>query len=110
MATFAPSAARRSATAAPIPREPPVMSAIFPSNFFDIIYLLELDICSSGMSRIMSLARGIPITTLDYSARPAVAHSKHTLLGSVAMLQKHGAEKWNYDICVISLRSPKQRV
>ena len=25
------------------------------------------------------------------------------------MLQKHGAEKWNYDIFVISLRSPKPR-
>ena len=40
MATFAPSAARRLAIAAPMPREPPVMSAIFPSNFFDIVLLL----------------------------------------------------------------------
>src|SRR6266481_5596079 len=37
MATSAPSAARRLAIAAPIPREPPVMSAIFPSSFFDIV-------------------------------------------------------------------------
>src|SRR5260370_38203413 len=50
MANFAPSAARRLAIAAPMPREPPVMSAIFPSNLFDIVHLLELDICSSGMS------------------------------------------------------------
>src|SRR6266403_6118131 len=42
MATFAPSAARRLAIAAPIPREPPVMSAIFPSRFLDIFYLLFL--------------------------------------------------------------------
>src|SRR5437899_12469227 len=35
MATFAPSAARRFAIAAPMPREPPVMSAIFPSRFLD---------------------------------------------------------------------------
>src|SRR6266404_1410227 len=42
MATFAPSAARRLAIAAPIPREPPVMSAIFPSSFLDIFYLLFL--------------------------------------------------------------------
>jgi hypothetical protein len=42
------------------------MSAIFPSNFFDIVHLLELDICSSGMSQILLLAQGIPITTLDY--------------------------------------------
>jgi hypothetical protein len=26
--------------AAPMPRDPPVMSAIFPSNFFDIVLLL----------------------------------------------------------------------
>src|SRR5580704_14212502 len=37
MATFAPSAARRLAIAAPMPREPPVTSAIFPSSFFDIV-------------------------------------------------------------------------
>src|SRR5260370_17758533 len=42
MATFAPSAARRLAIAAPIPREPPVMSAIFPFSFLDIFYLLFL--------------------------------------------------------------------
>src|SRR5882724_2443590 len=40
MATFAPSAARRLAIAAPMPRDPPVMSAIFPSSFFDIVLLL----------------------------------------------------------------------
>src|SRR6266481_6378488 len=40
MATFAPSAARRFAIAAPIPREPPVMRAIFPSSFLDIGFLL----------------------------------------------------------------------
>src|SRR5713226_2712775 len=38
MATFAPSAARRLAIAAPMPREPPVMSAIFPSRFLDIVF------------------------------------------------------------------------
>src|SRR5438874_10753650 len=37
MATFAPSAARRLAMAAPMPREPPVMSAIFPSSFLFMI-------------------------------------------------------------------------
>src|SRR6202162_4202998 len=37
MATFAPSAARRFAIAAPMPREPPVTSAIFPSRFLDIV-------------------------------------------------------------------------
>src|SRR5437762_11325658 len=42
MATFAPSAARRLAMAAPIPREPPVMSAIFPSSFLFMACLLFL--------------------------------------------------------------------
>src|ERR1700722_7084669 len=37
MTTFAPSSARRLAIAAPIPREPPVTSAIFPSRFLDIV-------------------------------------------------------------------------
>src|SRR5580704_14336801 len=68
MATLAPYAARRLAIAAPMPREPPVMSAIFPSNFFDMIHLLELDICSSGMSQILLLAQTIPFTTLDYAS------------------------------------------
>src|SRR6267143_4007699 len=40
MATLAPSAARRLAMAAPMPREPPVTSAIFPSSFLDIVVLL----------------------------------------------------------------------
>src|ERR1700722_14397992 len=40
MVTFAPSAAKRLAMAAPMPREPPVTSAIFPSNFFDMLLLL----------------------------------------------------------------------
>src|SRR5580693_6929097 len=37
MATFAPSTARRLAIAAPMPREPPVTSAIFASRFLDIV-------------------------------------------------------------------------
>src|SRR5271170_8394849 len=38
MATFAPSAARRFAMAAPMPRDPPVTSAIFPSSFLVIVF------------------------------------------------------------------------
>src|SRR6267143_5461159 len=41
-ATFAPSAARRVAMAAPMPREPPVTSAIFPSSFLFMVCLLFL--------------------------------------------------------------------
>src|SRR6266404_4210045 len=40
MATLAPSAARRLAIAAPIPREPPVTRATLPSSFLDIAFLL----------------------------------------------------------------------
>src|SRR5216683_1937344 len=42
MATFAPSAARRLAIAAPMPREPPVMSATFPSSFLGIVFSYSL--------------------------------------------------------------------
>src|SRR5947208_3992373 len=38
MATLAPSAARRLAIAAPMPREPPVMIAMFPSSFLVIVF------------------------------------------------------------------------
>src|SRR5580658_2057895 len=37
MATLAPSAAKRFAIAAPIPREPPVTRAILPSSLFDTV-------------------------------------------------------------------------
>src|ERR1700750_1726011 len=42
IATVAPSAAKRLAMAAPMPREPPVTSAIFPSSFLFMICLLFL--------------------------------------------------------------------
>src|SRR5207244_9512549 len=42
MATLAPSVARRLARAAPMPREPPVTSAIFPSSFLFMVCLLFL--------------------------------------------------------------------
>src|SRR5216117_459274 len=44
MATAAPFAARRLAIAAPMSREPPVMSAIFPSSFLDIVFFLFLNL------------------------------------------------------------------
>jgi hypothetical protein len=40
MATLAPSAARRLAIAAPMPREPPVTRAILPSSLFYIVIFL----------------------------------------------------------------------
>src|SRR5437588_1729500 len=42
IATFAPSEARRLAIAAPMPREPPVIRAIFPSSFLFMVCLLFL--------------------------------------------------------------------
>src|SRR5438105_9995215 len=47
MATFAPSVARRLAMAAPMPRDPPVTSAIFPSSFLFMVCLLFLSRLSS---------------------------------------------------------------
>jgi hypothetical protein len=50
MATFAPAAARCFAIPAPIPREPPVTSATFPSSFpaivvsFRVALLFELQL------------------------------------------------------------------
>src|SRR6266568_2057942 len=40
MATLAPSAARRFAIAAPIPREPPVTTATLPANFCPLLLLM----------------------------------------------------------------------
>src|SRR4029077_9688829 len=42
MATFAPSEARRLAIAAPMPRDPPVISAVFPSSFLFMILFSSL--------------------------------------------------------------------
>src|SRR5260370_4783869 len=44
MTTAAPFGARRLGIAAPMPREPPVMSAIFPSSFLDIVFFLFLNL------------------------------------------------------------------
>src|ERR1700756_946007 len=55
MATCAPSAARRLAIAAPMPREPPVMSAIFPSSFICIIFSPILLIVISNLVKHLLL-------------------------------------------------------
>src|SRR5580658_8647915 len=108
MATFAPSAARRLAIAAPMPREPPVMSAIFPSNFFDIVHLLELDICSSGMSQ--SYCSPKASQSLHWITQLASSSALEAyFVRLVANASQAWGWKWNYDTCVISLRSPKQR-
>src|SRR5882672_9962602 len=52
MATFAPSAPRRFAMAAPMPRDPPVTSAIFPSSFLVIVFLLLLESRSLLLPRL----------------------------------------------------------
>src|SRR2546421_12872847 len=93
MATFAPSAARRLAIAAPIPREPPVMSAIFPSSFFDIVLSFTL-----GHSQVQRNLLATPHMLVRHESKfccspdacqahfvrlrrwLVVARSKHTLL------------------------------
>src|SRR5438046_1119406 len=54
MATLAPSAARRFAIAAPIPREPPVTTATLPANFCPLLlficFALSLFVSLSGLA------------------------------------------------------------
>src|SRR6266851_1840027 len=59
MATLAPSAARRFAIAAPIPREPPVTTATLPANFCPL--LLFIKFCSFFVfcSSLFSWARAL---------------------------------------------------
>src|SRR5467141_48146 len=68
MATFAPSAARRFAMAAPMPRDPPVTSTIFPSSFLVIVFHLLLE------------SRSLLLLILTASLDVAVPRWQHTLL------------------------------
>src|ERR1700730_16951234 len=68
MATFAPSAARRFAMAAPMPRDPPVTSAIFPSSFLVIVFLLFLE------------SRSLLLVRLTAPLDVAVPRWQHTLI------------------------------
>src|SRR6267142_2967690 len=68
MATFAPSAPRRFAMAAPMPRDPPVTSAIFPSSVLVIVFLLLLE------------SRSLLLLRLTASLAVAVPRWQHTLL------------------------------
>src|SRR5258708_11091955 len=68
MATFAPSAPRRFAMAAPMPRDPPVTSAIFPSSFLVLVFLLLLE------------SRSLLLLRLTASLDVAVPRWQHTLL------------------------------
>src|SRR5580765_3066484 len=60
MATFAPSEARRLAIAAPMPRDPPVINAIFPSSFLVIVFLHCCDLCD--LLSQCSVSFGIKLT------------------------------------------------
>src|SRR5467141_564054 len=80
MATFAPSAPRRFAMAAPMPRDPPVTSAIFPSSFLVIVFHLLLD------------ARSLLLLRLTASLDVAVARWQHTLLSWHRCLAGMGGE------------------
>src|SRR6266446_2993561 len=80
MATFAPSAARRFAMAAPMPRDPPVTSAIFPSSFLVIVFLLLLE------------SRSLLLLRLTASLDVAVPRWQHTLLSWHRCLAGIGGE------------------
>src|SRR6266849_5985926 len=79
MATFAPSAARRFAMAAPMPRDPPVTSAILPSSFLVIVFLLFLESRSLLLLRLAA--------TLDV----AVQYLPHTLISWDRCFRSMGA-------------------
>src|SRR6266481_1518155 len=80
MATFAPSAARRFAMAAPMPRDPPVTSAIFPSSFLVIVFHLLLE------------SRSLLLLRLTASLDVAVPRWQHTLLSWHRCLAGMGGE------------------
>src|SRR5882672_2677677 len=80
MATFAPSAARRFAMAAPMPRDPPVTSAIFPSSFLVIVFLLFLE------------SRSLLLLTLAATLDVAVQYLPHTLISWDRCFAGMGAE------------------
>src|SRR3989442_7442117 len=80
MATFAPSAPRRFAMAAPMPRDPPVTSAIFPSSFLVIVFLLLLE------------SRSLLLLRLTASLDVAVPRWQHTLLSWHRCLAGMGGE------------------
>src|SRR5258707_1727057 len=80
MATSAPSAARRFAMAAQMPRDPPVTSAIFPSSFLVIVFLLLLE------------SRSLLLPRLTASLDVAVPRWQHTLLSWHRCLAGMGGE------------------
>src|ERR1700751_5283865 len=69
MATFAPSAARRLAIAAPMPREPPVMSAIFPSSFLVIFSSCFFNYVSIGIQITLDKSVSNDLFTHRYEIR-----------------------------------------
>src|ERR1700675_2450009 len=99
MCPFPPPRAQRFRIAAPMPREPPVMSAVFPSNFFDIVVLLYAQSCrtlrrmlirhenkiclppAASQAHLVRLRRWVVVTPLQ-----------HTLLSWEACFTSMGAE------------------
>src|SRR6476661_8814821 len=66
MATLAPSAARRLAMAAPMPREPPVISAILPSSFLVIVFLLFFNLSPFAFLLATHLRRLIVVRVVEF--------------------------------------------
>src|SRR4030095_8316674 len=72
MATLAPSAARRFAIAAPMPREPPVMSATFSFNLDMGSPLLQVSssVPSASLKRLVKLAAAMPSVSCTRDSGP----------------------------------------
>src|SRR5271154_3727925 len=106
MATLAPSAAKRLAIAAPMPREPPVMSAILPSSCFDMFLSVHfLDILQSYDSLIGPSFRSQLTPQTLRCNRLVYKYFGNSLPYPTGM----GAE-WSCGIFVISLRLRRPEV
>src|SRR6266403_799479 len=114
MARCAPSAARRFAMAAPMPREPPVTSAIFPSNFCDIVLLLYLRDAESQVQRnLPTISRSMLVryefknvatrpTHRTLTSSDALSHLSSPLGEVFCKLTSNAFGVWQYTRCISS--------
>jgi hypothetical protein len=79
--TSAPSAARRLAIVGPMPREPPVISAIFPLSFLDIIFFLFLKLAHLEIQpRMWAMpARLVDFASLAWKTGDLVAETEMSI-------------------------------
>src|SRR6202040_1111946 len=86
MATLAPSAARRLAIAAPMPREPPVTSAIFPSSFLVIVFS-PIPLISFLADPVAYVGRAVEKRDASCFTSPEEANNLHIEQGHFVQVQ-----------------------